>query len=278
MEFFFTLIALYLAQCLIWVAPNESIALFRCRAGKQPARHRAFMIPGGGWRLGNPLPTAITLGGHDAIPVDTPAAELESLGEKLDRAIRDTRSLRWVGCAQLLLVGVVGPSTALLIGPEAAILFGVAPFSLLHLIGLALMFRAHKVVLADLPGLASSLFMASLYPPALMRAGTEMLRRAFADRSFVEIVALMLDDEGCERFLRLRLGRVENPRFQGGAAERRYLLDVAHARGFDASELLSPRRRLDDSAGSYCEACGQDYRVGFRFCGDCEVETRLYDD
>ena len=122
MEFFFTLIALYFAQCLIWVAPNESIALFLRRAGKQPARHRAFMIPGGGWRLGNPLPTAITLGGSDAIPVDTPAAELESLGERLDRAIRDTRSLRWVGCAQLLLVGVVGPSTALLIGPEAAIL------------------------------------------------------------------------------------------------------------------------------------------------------------
>ena len=278
MELFFTLIALYLAQCVVWVAPNESLALFVRRAGKQPARRRALMISGGGWRFGNPLPTAIALGGYDAIPVDRPAAELESLAEQLDRAIRDTRSLRWVGCAQLLLVGVVGPATALLIGPEATLLFGVVPFSLLHLGGLALMFRAHKVVLADRAGLADSLFMAFLYPPALMRAGTEMLRRAFSDRSFVEIVALMLDDEGCERFLRLRLGRVESPRFQGGAAERRYLLDVARARGFDTSEILSPRRRLDDSADSYCEACGKDYRPGFRFCGDCEVETTLYED
>ena len=242
------------------------------------ANTRALMISGGGWRLANPLPTAVTLGGHDAIPVDGAAAELEALRAKLDRAIHHTRGLRWLGCAQILLVAVVGPSTALLIGPEAAILFGIAPFVLLHLGGLALMFRAHKLVLADRSGLADSLFMAALYPPALMRAGTEMIRRAFADRSFVEIVALMLDDEGCERFLRLRLGRVESPRFQEGAAERRYLLDVARARGFGASKILSPRRRLDDSAESYCEACGQDYRAGFRFCGDCEVETRLYEE
>ncbi len=194
------------------------------------------------------------------------------------RAIRHTRGLRWVGCVQLLLVAVLGPSTALLIGPEAAILFGVAPFLLLHLGGLALMFRAHNVVLAGRSDRADSLVMAALYPPALMRAGTEMLRRAFADRSFVEIVALMLDDEGCERYLRLRLGRVESPRFEGGDAERRYLLDVARARGFGAGEILAPRPRRDDSAESYCEACGQDYRAGFRFCRDCEVETRLYEE
>jgi hypothetical protein len=238
-----------------------------------------MLIAGGGWRMSNPWPTAISLSGQNSIPIDASTAlDLTAIDERLKDAIRQTRILRWSGGAQLFLMAVLAPLSALSVGPEAALLAAAVPFGLLHLVSLLLMARAQSVVLPGVPGRTEALAIAALYPPSLIRAGTDIVKAAFAKCSLIELAALKFDDELFESFLRRELGQVESPRFPSGAAEREVLLEVGIWRGYEPSEIVRPRSRTDESAESYCAACGQDYRAGFRFCGECEIETRLYAD
>lgn len=282
MEFFVTLAVLYAAQCLRKLEADEVLVLHGRCPGRRAAG-RTWVFRGPGWRCLHPWPAVLVASARDGIPLERRPADPSGLAGDLEAALRGTRALRWLSSLQLVWILLLGPIAAATIGAEATLLLGSGPALGFHLIGVALLHRAQRTLLPDDPKAAERLSIAALYPPALLRSGAEIIRCSLADRPFAELAAVLFDDRRFEAFIRSGIGRAKSARrrMDGDPPEdaRReidWLLELAAMRSLDRARILSPRPRTDPSAESYCEACGSDFVAGYRFCGECRLETTFY--
>ena len=277
MEFFLTLACLYGAQCFVRLETSETLGL-RWRFPPDRSKGRSRLFRGGGWRLAHPWPAAFVWSGRSGIPTDPPATRVDTLRAEIAIAWRRTRALRWLSSLQLVWILVLGPTGAILIGPETTLLFLAGPAIGLHLIGITFLYRAQRTVLPGDENTGDRLLIAALYPPSLIRSGADLVRLAFADRHIVELASAILSTAEFERLLRSEIGRAKSPIFAETPDERSidWLLSIAEQRSIGRESILAPRPREDPTAESYCEFCGGDYLAGYQYCRECQLETTSY--
>jgi len=277
LEFFLTLACLYTAQCFVKLDAQETLCL-RLRFPPDLSKGRSRLFRGGGWRLSHPWPAAFTWSGRSEIPRDRAAETIEALRTEITMAWRRTRALRWVSSLQLVLILGLGPLGAVLVGAETTLLFLAGPALGLHLAGIVLLFRAQRTILPADGQTGDRLLMAALYPPSMIRSGADLIRLAFADRHIVELASAILSDSEFETLVRKEIGRTKSLIFgrETGQAGIDWLLTIAEQRAIGREQILSPRSREDPTAESYCEFCGGDYRAGYQYCDECQLETLDY--
>jgi hypothetical protein len=277
LEFYLSLAALYTAQCLLKLDKHETLG-WQWRFARVAHPGRARLIRGGGWRLAHPWPAAFVFSGRSGNLQSKVPVEIAVLREVLDVASRRTRALRWLSSLQIVWILVLSPTAAFVIGAEASILMMLGPALGLHVISIALLFRAERALRRDDPEGGDRLLIAALYPPSMWRAGAELVRAAGQEQQIAELASVVLSDREFELLIRTEIGRAKRQRATQTAADRdiAFLFEVASLREFDPDTLRAPRARTDPSAESYCEFCGGDYVAGYRYCQECQLTTTEY--
>jgi hypothetical protein len=276
-EFYLSLAALYTVQCFIKIAKEETLG-WRWRMPRVSDQRHTRLIRGGGWRLVHPWPAAFIFSGRSDFSQTGPPIDIPALRKLLGTAGRRTRALRWLSSLQLIWILLLGPIGALVLGAEASILILVGPALGIHLVSIVLLLRAQRVLLPNDSESGDRLMIAALYPPSMLRAGAELVRRVGADRQIAELASVVLSDREFEDLIRTEIGRAKRPRITHAEVDRdiAWLQAVAANRALDPDTLQSPRAQSDPTSESYCEFCGGDYVAGYRFCQECQLTTKKY--
>ncbi len=225
----------------------------------------------------------------NAAPAERTAVYAREIGHSLDAdALRDRltaarRATRWLGLVcdvdlLFLLAGV--PALGLLFGSEYALAISLPALAGLHVLGVVLAFFVHRRLFPDRRGeRAEELFMAALYPPALLRRPAAWVDAAVTGFHPLAWARVALPENEAKRVWMRERARLE------GEAARRSDESPALCAEREAIEARWPstwsqpqtRARVDPLAESYCPVCWDDFRSGFDHCRSCNAETIPYE-
>jgi len=203
----------------------------------------------------------------------------DALESRLEAARRATRWLAIVCDADLITMFLLVPFVGLLFGSEYALFVSGPTLGGLHLVALAFAFFAHRRLFPERRGERfEELFMAALYPPALLRrpqAWVDAATAGFHPLAWVRVLAD--DDEGRRVWLR-ECAWLERraERLPDQAAGLRAELEAISRQAPAAWREGAARSRTDPMAESYCPVCWDDFRTGYDRCASCDAETVRY--
>jgi hypothetical protein len=199
-----------------------------------------------------------------------------------------TRLLRWACDAEFALAFVVAGALARPFGGEAAWLAILPALGLSHVAALAGLWLAERRLDTPRADRAGRFVVAALFPPALLRLPCELVTAQLATFHPATLAAVSLPRARSGRVLRAELGAAAHPywrrhgRHDGEdlAARDAYaarlhagIARLAEEIGL-APEAIRPAPLPHEDAGpSYCPVCLDEYRPGFRACGECGVDT-----
>ena len=199
-------------------------------------------------------------------------AELESARAGLDSALRPL-TIATAGYAALLL-GVV-PVAMGGFGSEAALYWLWLPVVLAHLAAFASVAACVRRV--DLRhGRFELLLPALLYPPALLRARSDLARIQLSAFHPAAFALQLLAPSEARAFLRRELARLLHPRtgeVRGPVAQGELagLRDLLVARGLAEAELLAPGPSRVAGEARYCPVCLDAFTAAGERCRLCAV-------
>lgn len=162
---------------------------------------------------------------------------------------------------------------------------------LAHLASLGALVFAETRSLTPGPHRGERIFIAAMFPPALLRTPSEWLSEQCVAFHPATVAAAVLDSETFTELVRREIAELDHPSWQrhGGsetpcAAERRKSSSLVRAGVLSLllqrdknSTGLAPRHPVDADAKSYCPLCLGDFRSDFRYCTPCGVATVAYE-
>lgn len=209
----------------------------------------------------------------------TRSLDHERLSTQLEHAQRVTRWLRVGADVMALAVFVAVPLAGLSLGSEFALARAIPGLAALHLVVLALAFVAHRRLFRERVGeRAEEIFMAALYPPALLRRPAAWVDAATAGYHPLAWVRILEAPDHAQLIWRREGAWLERraSAAPGEASAIELERDLLEAAWPDAWQAPDHRTRVDPTAESYCPVCWDDFRSGFDRCAGCDVATVPY--
>ena len=218
------------------------------------------------------------------------AFDVSAARQVLSTARGIVRPLQWCCAAYFLMIAGILPLLIWRLDGEAAWRILVLPLLAVHLASLAAMVLVERRLPDPAPGLAERVVVCALFPPALLRAPTELVSERLTAFHPATVAAALMPRERFDDFLRREIAEVDNPSWSrhGGSEvpeerERREflamlrsgLMSLVGQLGDDARRLAG-RRGLDPAAASYCPLCFGEYRDEGGSCQACGVDTVSY--
>jgi hypothetical protein len=213
---------------------------------------------------------------------------LGSFRDEVERFTAATRTFGWLCNLYLCFLFVGVPLLILLAHEERGLQLAFAAIAILHPATLFALVRAHRKLHPEPRGeLFEQLLSATLYPPLLLRAHSELRVDLLGDFHPAVAAAALLPQAERLRFLRAEVLRLESSAAvstgtAGGPVdeipelELRALLELLTECGETREGLMKPPRKDDELARAYCPMCAADYIRPDGPCADCGVELVTY--
>jgi len=205
--------------------------------------------------------------------------DAEALRARLGEARDATRWLGRICDLQLLLTFFAVPAVGAVLGGEFALAVSWPALGAVHVFALVLAFIAHRQLFPERGGERfEELFMAALYPPALLRRPQAWIDAAAAGHHPLAWVQVLAPEPEARPIWLRACARLErqavrdDTRADGARREHAMVLSAMP----EAWRDNAMRARTDPTAESYCPVCWNDYRSGFPHCASCDAETIAY--